>query len=385
MRGFGLFTKRAQKVGFVYYSTFAAILALVLSAGGIFLAVPTAATLQSLGSGMEAPDFSVKDLSGQQRNFASVKGTKLTVIVFWSTWSVKSDKALARMETLYEKYKDKGVNVLAIDVDGQTISDQTQSDIRGHVKKLGLTYPVAIDHGLVTFHDYGVIAVPSTVVLDPDRMIKYELSGFPLLGSEDLISYISNAAGGRKEAAQAAQKTGYQPDHLAVRYFNMGRKMLKSRRMSDTAELWFKKAIEKDPEFIQPHISLGKFYLARGNVPAAKEQFQTALSKEPANVAAMCELGMILYGEGKAAEGKDLMQKAIKIEEAYTPCYYYLGYVSGKEGNQALASKMFDSAAKLNPMDPQIYIYKGKLAEETKNFPQAAEAYKKALQVMLKL
>ena len=84
--------------GFLRVVLFAIIL---FMAGETFLIVPIAATLQGLQVGMEAPDFSLKDLSGQTKNFSAVKGHKMTIVIFWSTWSAKSEKALLRLEKLY--------------------------------------------------------------------------------------------------------------------------------------------------------------------------------------------------------------------------------------------------------------------------------------------
>jgi len=380
--------RRKQKNGGVVNHFFVFKVALLSAAfviaGSMFLSVPIAATLQSLQVGMEAPDFNLKNLSGENKAFSDVRGEKLTVLVFWSTWSPKSEQVLMKMEQLHEKYKDKGISVVAVNVDNQVITDQTMAEIKAKIDTLKLSYPVFIDHGLVTFHEFGVIAIPSTIILDAGRTITYELSGFPLVGSEEMTDFIAATIEGKKPEAVAEQKKGYQPDKNALRLYNMGRQALKSRRMADTAEMWFKKAVEADPKFVIPHLSLGKFYQDRNNMPMAKEQFELAISKDRDNVIALCELGMLHVREGKIGEGSVLIEKALKFEESYTPCYYYLGYIYSKEGNMQKAYKMFETAERLNPSDYEIYIYKGKACEENKKMQEAADAYKRALDVILK-
>ena len=80
--------------------------------------------------------------------------------------------------------------------------------------------------------------------------------------------------------------------------------------ISRTAETWFAKAAEADPRFVQPHISLGRFYLTEGKAEKAREQFNLVLQKEPENAVALCELGMLLVGEDKFEEGRGLLQNA---------------------------------------------------------------------------
>ena len=141
------------------------------------------------------------------------------------------------------------------------------------------------------------------MILDGERVIKYELSGFPLVGAEDMVDFVSSNFE-EKKAQTAPLKTGYIPDKKAIRNYNMGLRTLKSRRLADTAEMWFKKAIEADPKFVMPYLSLGKFYITSDNVPQAREQFEKAISIEPGNPVALCELAFILIKEGKLAEGR---------------------------------------------------------------------------------
>lgn len=349
---------------------------------GLFLKVPAAATLQSLYVGAEAPDFSLKDFNEQSLAFEDFKGEKLTMIIFWSSWSRNSGKVLTAGQELYSKYKNEGLGVVAVNVDSQQITPAEITQIKAMVADLNLDYPVLLDRGLSVFHAFGVIAIPSTVIVDPERTIRYELSGYPLVGSEEMVDFTMAYIEGRAPK-EAVKKKGYQPDKKALRFYNMGKNALHSQRMASTAEMWFKKATEADSRFVQPHISLGKFYAARDQISKAKEEYDSALMKEPENVIALCELALLLVEEDKTAESKLLIQKAIKAEEYYTPCYYYLGYIYGLEGNMEEALSMFEHALEINRIDMDIFIYKGRMYEETANASKAAEAYRHALELMI--
>ncbi|GFE61353.1 redoxin domain-containing protein [Geobacter sp. AOG2] len=365
------------------FSQRTALLAVLFTAYGIFLFTPAAATLQQLQVGMEAPGFSLPLVSGENKSFADLKGDKLTVLLVWSTWDRKSEKALARMQTLYQKYRDKGLAVVAINADGQKISDADLARIRSTVERLKLTYPVLVDNGLDYFHDVGIIALPSTVIVDRERVIKYELSGYPLVGAEEMADFLTASIEGTKPAM--AEKKGYQPAKSALRFYNMGRNTLKSGRMAETAEMWFKKAIEADPNFVLPHISLGRFYVQRGDKALAGEQFREALAKEPTHVIALCESALLLFEDNRLAEGQSLLESAFKADESYTPCYYYAGFAYGRQDKLDQALKMFDEAEKINPLDYNLYVYKGRVFEERKRLPEAAAAYRKALETILQI
>jgi Tfp pilus assembly protein PilF/peroxiredoxin len=349
---------------------------------GLFLRVPAAATLDGLYVGAEAPSFSLEDINGRNWAFEDLKGEKLTMIIFWSTWSRKSEKTLANAQKLYSDYKDKGLAVVAVNADSLQITPAEETAIKALATNLGLEFPILLDHGLNVFHSFGVIALPSTVILDPSRTIRYELSGYPLVGSEEMLDFTVAQIEGREPKA-VVQRKGYQPDKKALRFHNMGKNALRSKRMAATAETWFEKAVEADPKFVQPHLSLGSFYLAQDHPAKAKEQFNLVLQKEPGNVVALCELGLLLVGDENLAEGKTLLQKAMEAEESYTPCFYYLAYTLGKEGKMTEAATMFSRALEINRMDMNIFIYKGRMYEETGKLAEAAQAYRQALELVL--
>ena len=349
---------------------------------GMMLSAPAAATLLALQVGMEGPEFSLRNLAGEPKTFSSLKGEKLTILVFWSTWSDKSAKVLTRMQKLYEKYKEQGLAIIGINADEQIISNKTLSDIRTLQDKLKIGYPMLVDHGLTAFHDYGVIALPTTIIMDRERQIKFELSGYPLVGSETMVDFVAVTMEGKKTAV-AAGKARYQPNKNALRLYNMGKTTLKSKRMDDKAEIWFKKAGEADPGFVLPHLSLGMMYVQKGNAPLAQAAFKEVLARQPGNPIALCESGMILVNEGKTGEGAVLFDTARKTEETYAPCYYYAGYAYGKEGKLEEAWKMFDEAEKINPNDYKVFVYKGRVFEERKDLKNAAATYRKALEKIL--
>ena len=349
---------------------------------GMMLSAPAAATLLALQVGTEGPEFSLKNLAGEPKTFSDLKGEKLTILVFWSTWSDKSAKILARMQKLFGKYKEQGLAIIGINADEQRISDKTLSDIGKLQDQLKIGYPMLVDHGLTAFHDYGVIALPTTIIMDRERLIKYELSGYPLVGSETMVDFVVSTLEGKKPAV-AVGKAHYQPKKNALRFYNMGKSSLKSKRMEDQAEMWFKKAGEADPDFVLPHLSLGMMYLQKGNAPLAQAQFKEVLAREPGNPIALCESGMILVNEGKSGEGAVLFETARKTEESYAPCYYYAGYAYGKKGKLEEAWKMFDEAEKVNPNDYRIFVYKGRVFEERKDLKNAADTYRKALEKII--
>ena len=268
---------------------------------------------------MKAPSFSISDLSGTKRGSAAFGGAKLTIVIFWSTWSRQSETALVRMDKLYRQYRDKGLAVIAVNADGEHISETTAAEIGNRAGKLDLAIPIVLDRGLTTFHEYGVIALPTTIVVDTDGIIRHELSGYPLVGSEELVKAIVARLEGTTPTSAPKAVADHQPAAKAQLLFNMGKAALKSRSAADSAAEKFKRAAEADPQFVLPWIALGRLFLQNGDAVRAKDAFGQALSREPDNVVALCEMALLVADEGKMEEGKVLLARALSLDPAILP------------------------------------------------------------------
>ena len=342
----------------------------------------SSSALHSLEVGLEAPDFTLTDLNNSAQKFSGLSGDKLTVVLFWATWGENSKKALQQMQLFHQKYKDSGLTVIGINVDKQEVTEETLTKIREVATSLNITFPLLVDRGLATFHDYGIIAVPSTVILDRSRIIRHELSGFPLMGADGLKQFVEVVIENKKVPVHSVA-TGYQPDKKAVRLWNMGMMSLKSERTASRAKAWFEKAIAADPVFIPPYLSLGTLYYKQHHLLEAKKQFKLVLERKSDHVIALGSIGQILLEEGDLSGAEEKLTKAVQADEAYLPSYYLLGLLKGRQGDVATALQWFNRAEQLNPKDYRIFVHKGIMYEELKELAAAAASYKKALELVI--
>ena len=63
-------------------------------------------------------DFELKDLKNNIRNYSELKGEKLTLIDFWATWCKPCKKAIPELNSIYNAYKEKGVEIIGVNCDG---------------------------------------------------------------------------------------------------------------------------------------------------------------------------------------------------------------------------------------------------------------------------
>lgn len=120
-----------------------------------------------------APPFVVETLDGRdvQSDFAG----KITLVDFWATWCKPCEKIMPELQRLFEKYGDKGFQVLGISIDED--KDRV-SRIKKYLKKHDISYPVFSDTKKVpAWHTYRVKAVPAMFLVDRSGQIVAEWRG----------------------------------------------------------------------------------------------------------------------------------------------------------------------------------------------------------------
>jgi peroxiredoxin len=122
---------------------------------------PVAGTATTpVGERPPAPDFTLSTPSGASLSLAELHG-KVVLLNFWATWCVPCRKEMPAIEALYQRYKDRGLEVVAISLD-----KIAAAPVEAFVKEVGVTYRVVLDPTWATARTYGVRGLPATFLID---------------------------------------------------------------------------------------------------------------------------------------------------------------------------------------------------------------------------
>jgi len=361
---------------------------LLLLIAGLYGAPKAAAAFKNIQGGMEAPGFTLRDLSGGEVSLDSFKKEKAVLLVFWATWSERSLRELADIEKMLAEYGTKGMKALAVNVDHEHMTDEDRRAVRSKAEELKLSFPVVLDEGLSTFRGYGVVAVPSTAVLSEGAVIRNAFNGYPTVALRDMKDQVEILLGVKKEeeaAATAKTETGHKPAHLALLNYNLGKRLYASR-MIEMAEPKVRKAAEADPEWAAPRMLLGEILLARAGkdpkkLEAAVREFEAASAAEPGNVVARTGLARVYWKTGAAEKAGREVGEALKISSSYTPALLLKAEILAREGKLPEAEKLMTEAFALNPGDAGAYAHAGQAYEGAGELAKAARMYRKAWEV----
>ena len=127
---------------------------------------------EPLAEGTPAPDWALPTLSGDTVRLADLRG-KVVLLDFFYKSCAPCCAALPFLQSIHEKYKDRGVVVVGID----PYDDPAKVEMATFLSKRGITYMVLFsDHELSK--DYHVHAFPTLFILDRDGKIVETHTGF---------------------------------------------------------------------------------------------------------------------------------------------------------------------------------------------------------------
>jgi peroxiredoxin len=283
----------------------------------------SAEVLKGIKVGMIPPSFSLPDDKGAEVSLSSFEGTPLAII-FWSTWSSRSEEILEDFRKYHEEYAAQGLNILAVNIDGENLSLQREEKRRSYIEGKELPYLVLIDKHLQTFVSYGVMAHPSAVLIDRGGKVVYALGGYPLSLREELEDNIRSVLGKSERSLQeeppAEQEAfiGEDPEgdekHSPLTEPAV---MLVRNALADgdteRANSYIKSAdpsasMRNDARYVK-----GFVMLLEGQ-EEAMEAFRS-LSKSPGGEGwGKWGLGLVLLADGKAQEAVEKMKEAAALQ-----------------------------------------------------------------------
>jgi peroxiredoxin/Cu/Ag efflux protein CusF len=107
-----------------------------------------------------APDFTLPTPSGAPIRLSDLRG-KVVLLNFWVTWCGSCRAEMPTIDALYRRYKNRGLEVLAVNLDAATTSK-----VQAFVDELGVTFRVGLDPSSSIARTYRVAGLPTTYLID---------------------------------------------------------------------------------------------------------------------------------------------------------------------------------------------------------------------------
>jgi peroxiredoxin len=87
---------------------------------------------------------------------------------FWGTWCPPCKKEMPYINNQYHQYKDKGVQVLTVDI------QESELVVNQFAERLKLDFPIMIDTDKEVMSTYGIDLLPATFLIDKQgKVVNY--------------------------------------------------------------------------------------------------------------------------------------------------------------------------------------------------------------------
>ena len=124
-----------------------------------------------------APELTLFDLDGNEVSLSDFEG-QVVLVNNWATWCPPCRLEMPEFKAYYEKYRDKGFQIVAIE------AGQPEAEVRSFVEEQGLGFIILLDpenQSLITFQNS---SLPNSWVIDKNGNLRMAWLGainFPTL------------------------------------------------------------------------------------------------------------------------------------------------------------------------------------------------------------
>jgi peroxiredoxin len=128
-----------------------------------------------------APDFTLYDIYQDAYVISNYRDKQPVLLLFWTTWCPFCRKELKVLNGMYSGLAADGVEVLSVNV------GETPSAVQNFVQDYNLVYRVLLDRDNRVAGAYGLIGVPTYVLINKQGEVVFKDNYLPAAEYKDLI------------------------------------------------------------------------------------------------------------------------------------------------------------------------------------------------------
>jgi thiol-disulfide isomerase/thioredoxin len=130
---------------------------------------------EGLRVGATAPELAVKLADGSTYQLADLHGNPIRLadlrgrgvwINFWTTWCPPCQSEVPILRSLSERYRDRGLTLIAI-----SVQETSPADVQAYADRYELGYTIGFDGSGTIFHEYKAYGLPTQLFIDPSGVI----------------------------------------------------------------------------------------------------------------------------------------------------------------------------------------------------------------------
>jgi Tfp pilus assembly protein PilF len=274
------------------------------------------------------------------------------VLVFGELYNENTRKALEDLDRVCASTRLRGTKVSVYLIVAQNLP---VAELRAKQKKQKIKAVVLHDPTRMAFAAYGVIVLPSVVVLDGKGRICSAISGYPLAFTDMVSDALLYAAGkltrrqfelaGKAPAAETSQdEKRFRSERLA----GLASQLLR-RGYTELAVERFQESLKEDPDLISARVGLARCFIKLSRLDRAAAALAPVLRTDPKNVTANLVFAYIEIERGgsELARASERLRRILLVSPHNAEAYYLTGLIHEAKGETEKAAASFKKAAEL--------------------------------------
>jgi peroxiredoxin len=301
----------------------------------------------------DAPkEIVLDDVNGNSVNVSSHFGKKPVILLFWklSTNDAFLDYSLDELRLLkniYEKlHNETGLEIFAIytPMEFKDVSNDEILSVRKLIDVNEINFPVLIDRGFKFFREYGVIALPSTIMISKTGKIQFIYSSFPMSAHEVISGKIEELVGIAKDTQEDEVVMKKIADTRANRLYNYALQMSR-RGLQEQAISALRKSMDLNPEDTWSHNLMGIILWENKMYDQATEELQRAIEIDSENITALMNYSVLLIEKKDYKEAERILTGLSPVKNKFKiRIHHQLGTIYKQTGRIDEAIKELETA-----------------------------------------
>jgi len=311
---------------------------------------------------LPAPKTQYTDFEGKKHDLKTKSG-RLLLVNLWASWCAPCQAELKEFSHRYDELQAKGIDVLALSVDGLGQDPSTRANAKRLVSSWKFPFSAgeatdALVNAFQQLHDLHVplnekLPLPSSFLIDKQGRLAVIYKG--PVSVDTLLEDADHSEGDHLERiVRSAALAGESIRHPAV-----------------------ERAAVKAAVALQVQFGLG--LQNSGNPVQAARLYIEALKLDPNNSSAHHFLGLVRHNQGREADAIKHLSEAVRIKPDYDLAHNSYGIALLEKGETDQAIKHFRLALKLQPGYAAAHNSLGVVFHRQKKYDVAIGHYHQAL------
>ena len=128
--------------------------------------------------------FTLKSSTGGEGSLSDeLRQNKAVLLNFWATWCPPCREEIPGLISIQEKFGGQSFTILGVDV------GESEKKVSSFAKKMNINYPLLLDTSQSVSESYGVVGIPTSILISSDGKILGEYHAY----TQKLVSDIEKA------------------------------------------------------------------------------------------------------------------------------------------------------------------------------------------------